>query len=168
MGDGPSAARPGGAMQPGQGGGGAVGGFLGQYRHTIDDKGRLTLPVRFREGLGADFYATKGLDHCLSLYPAAAWDALQASLQDLSLAQDAERRFARWLNAGATDCHLDAQGRVLLPAVLRTYAALEREAVVVGVGGKVEVWEPEAWARYDAVGDANLTEIAGRLSIRGL
>jgi MraZ protein len=145
-----------------------VGGFLGQYRHTIDDKGRLTLPVRFREGLGADFFATKGLDHCLSLYPAAAWESLQASLQDLSLAQEAERRFARWLNAGATDCHLDAQGRVLLPAVLRTYAALEREAVVVGVGAKVEVWEPEAWARYDAVGDDNLTEIAGRLSIRGL
>lgn len=138
--------------------------FLGQYRHTIDDKGRLTLPARFREGLGAEFYATRGLDNCLFLYPTEEWKAFGARLRSLALTDEVARRVTRAFFSGATDCRLDAQGRVLLPAVLREYAGLQREAVVVGAGARAEVWEPEAWARYDATSTAGLAELAQHLS----
>jgi MraZ protein len=144
-----------------------VGEFLGQYRHTIDDKGRLTLPARFRDGLGAEFYATKGFERCLFLYPAAEWEAFGARLRALPLSNEDARRLMRAFFSGATDCRVDAQGRVLLPAVLRDYAGLQREAVVVGAGSRAEVWEPEAWQRYEASSNESLAAIAERLAIPG-
>ena len=143
-------------------------GLMGEYRHTIDDKGRLTLPSRIREGLGPAFVATKGLDNCLFLYPAAEWEGLEAKLRALPQTQKDARAFVRLFFAGASECRPDAQGRVLLPAPLRAYAGLEREGVVVGVGTRVEVWQPEAWARYVGEADASLGDIAERLGGLGL
>jgi MraZ protein len=145
-----------------------VGGLMGEYRHAIDDKGRLTLPARIREELGPAFVATKGLDSCLFLYPGPEWAALEAKLRALPQTQKDARAFVRLFFAGATECRPDAQGRVLLPQALREYAGLEREGVVVGVSTRVEVWQPEAWARYVGEADASLGDIAERLGGLGL
>jgi MraZ protein len=136
---------------------------MGEFRHAIDEKGRLTLPVRIREQLGPEFVATKGLDACLFLYPAAEWSALEERLAALPLTQKDARAFVRLFFSGASECRPDAQGRVLLPAALRQYAGLTREGVVVGVSSRVEVWQPEAWERYVAEADATYASLAERL-----
>lgn len=147
---------------------GALGGFMGEFRHTIDEKGRLTLPARIREQLGPEFVATKGLDGCLFLYPLGEWAALESRLRELPATHKDARAFARLLFAGAAECRPDAQGRVLLPATLRQYAGLTREGVVVGVSTRVEVWQPEAWAAYVGAADAAYAEIAERVGGMGL
>ncbi len=141
----------------------ALAGFLGEFRHAIDEKGRLTLPARIREQLGPEFVVTKGLDACLFFYPAAEWASLEARLRALPLTQKDARAFVRLFFAGAAECRSDGQGRVLLPAALRQYAGLTKEGVVVGVSSRVEVWQPEAWDRYVADADATYAEIAERL-----
>jgi len=141
---------------------------MGEYRHTIDDKGRLTLPARIREELGPVFVATKGLDNCLCLYPDARWAEMEAKLRALPQTQKDARAFVRLFFAGATECRPDAQGRVLLPVGLREYAGLEREGVIVGVSTRAEVWEPQAWARYMGEADQGLPDIAERLGGIGL
>jgi len=143
-------------------------GLMGEYRHTIDDKGRLTLPARIREELGPVFVATKGLDNCLFLYPSSEWAALEAKLRALPVTQKDARAFVRLFFAGAAECRPDAQGRVLLPAPLRAYAGLDREGVIVGVSSRVEVWQPEAWERYVGEADATYADIAERMGGLGL
>ncbi len=143
-------------------------GLIGAYRHAIDDKGRLTLPARIRDALGSAFVVTKGLDNCLFMYPAPEWEALDAKLRALPLTNREARQFVRVFYAGASECRCDAQGRVLLPAVLREYAGLEREGVVVGVSTRVEVWKPEAWAGYVQEGDAGYEDLADRMEGLGL
>jgi len=147
---------------------GAAGGLMGEFRHTIDDKGRLTLPARIRDELGAVFVANKGLDGCLFLYPQAEWDALESKLQALPLSQKDARAVARHFFSGATECHCDSQGRVLLPANLRSFAGLEHEGVVIGVGSRVEVWSPSLWERYLHETDETIGDIAERLQGLGL
>jgi MraZ protein len=141
-----------------------VAGFLGEFRHAIDDKGRLTLPARFREGLGEEAVVTKGLDRCLFLYPMREWAALEARLHELPGTERDVRAFVRLLFAGAAECRPDGQGRVLLPTPLREYAGLGREAVVVGVSRRIEIWQPEAWERYVREADASFPEIAQRVA----
>lgn len=143
-------------------------GMMGEYRHAIDEKGRLTLPARIREQLGPEFVATKGLDGCLFLYPSGEWAALESRLRALPVTQKDARAFVRLLFAGACECRPDAQGRVLLPATLREYAGLGREGVIVGVSSRVEVWQPEAWERYVREADATYAEIAERMGGLGL
>lgn len=143
-------------------------GLMGEFRHTIDEKGRLTLPARIREELGPVFVVTKGLDSCLFVYPAPEWAALEAKLRALPVTQKDARAFVRLFFAGAAECRPDAQGRVLLPTPLREYAGLGREGVIVGVSSRVEVWQPEAWERYVRDADATYAEIAERMEGLGL
>ena len=101
--------------------------FMGEYNHIIDAKGRLIIPARFRELLGEEFILTKGLDGCLSIYPMDAWEAFETKLRALPLTNKNARTFTRFFVAGATNCELDRQGRILVPQTLREFAGLEKD-----------------------------------------
>lgn len=137
--------------------------FMGEFHHSVDAKGRLIIPARFREGLGDRFVATKGLENCLFLFPMAEWENLSEKLRALPLASGAARAFTRLFFSGATECELDQQGRILLPASLRQYAGIEREAVLVGVSNRVEIWSESAWADYCRKAEAVYAETAEKL-----
>ena len=141
---------------------------MGEFRHAIDEKGRLTLPARIRDGLGQTFVATKGLDSCLFLFPQAEWEGFEMRARALPVTNSDARAYVRLLFAGASECRVDAQGRVLLPAALREYAALGREGLVIGVLNRAEVWAPEAWERYRADTESASGEIAERMGALGL
>jgi len=121
---------------------------MGEYLHTIDGKGRLIVPARFREALGETFIATKGLDHCLFVYPTDEWKILEEKLRALPFTQPDARAFVRFFFSGATECELDKQGRILLPANLREYAQLDKDVVLVGVSSRVEIWSQTLWTDY--------------------
>ena len=123
--------------------------MIGQYPHNIDAKGRLFIPAKFREELGKTFYVTIGLDGCLSVYSDAKWADLTAKFDALPMAQ---ARKMRALFANAAKCEPDSQGRILIPAKLRTYAALEKEVIINGMSKCVELWNPERWAPIEESG----------------
>ena len=120
--------------------------FMGEYNHIIDAKGRLIIPARFRELLGEEFILTKGLDGCLSIYPMDAWEAFETKLRALPLTNKNARTFTRFFVAGATNCELDRQGRVLVPQPLREFAGLEKEVVLTGNLDRIEIWSKEQWS----------------------
>jgi len=137
--------------------------FMGEHLHTVDDKGRITIPVKFREELGERFIATKGLDNCLFVFPMGEWQALQEKLKQMSIARPQAREFARFFYAGAAECEIDKQGRILLPHSLKQYAHLEKDAVVVGVMNRVEIWSQPVWEVYSARAEQNYGEAAQAL-----
>ena len=120
--------------------------FMGEYNHIIDAKGRLIIPARFRELLGEEFILTKGLDGCLSIYPMDAWEAFETKLRALPLTNKNARTFTRFFVAGATNCELDRQGRILGPQTLREFAGLEKEVVLTGNLDRIEIWSKEKWS----------------------
>ena len=120
--------------------------FLGEYNHTIDAKGRLIIPSRFRELLGEEFVLTRGLDGCLSIYPMDEWVAFEEKLRALPLTNKDARTFSRFFVAGATTCQLDKQGRILVPQTLRQFAGLDKDVVLTGNLNLIEVWSKEKWS----------------------
>lgn len=136
--------------------------FMGEYRHTLDEKGRLFIPARFREELGPAFIVTRGLDNCLFLFPPTAWKLVEERLAALPVNKAASRAFTRMLFSGASECQPDRQGRVLIPPALRAYAGLEdeREAVVVGVSQRVEVWSAIRWDAYTQQSASDFAQLA--------
>lgn len=120
--------------------------FLGEFRHTLDEAGRLVLPAEFRSALQDGAYLVLGLDDNLMLLPPERFQALYRQLLGLSLTDPVARQLRRLMFAAATQVRLDASGRIRLPAALRQRAHLEREVVVVGVGDYIELWEPSRWA----------------------
>jgi len=123
--------------------------FIGEYQHSVDPKGRVIMPARFREELGLRFVLTKGLDHCLFGFTLAEWENLSRKLRTLPLASKDARAFTRFFFAGATECELDGQGRILIPAHLREYAKLEKELTIIGVSTRIEFWSKEQWGGYN-------------------
>ena len=119
--------------------------FMGEYNHTIDAKGRLIIPSRFRDLLGEEFVLTRGLDGCLSIYPMDEWAAFEEKLRALPLTNKDARTFSRFFVAGATNCELDKQGRILVPQTLREFAGLEKDVVLTGNLNRIEVWSKEKW-----------------------
>jgi MraZ protein len=119
--------------------------FLGEYSHTIDEKGRLTLPAKYRADLAAGVVVTRGLDKCLFVFPMDEWNKLSEKVSALPLTDTSAREFRRLLFSGATDTELDKQGRVLLPQYLREYAALDGNVIVAGLNTHMEIWSPDAW-----------------------
>ena len=140
--------------------------FMGEFNHTIDAKGRLIIPSRFREELGQEFVMTKGLDGCLFVFPQNEWESFQGKLKTLPLINKDARKFSRFFMAGAAPCEMDKQGRTLIPANLREKAGLEKDIVFVGVMGKVEIWSKERWAENDDFD--NVDDIAEHMSDLGL
>ena len=121
--------------------------FKGEYNHTIDPKGRLIIPSRFRELLGEEFVITKGLDGCLSIYPQEEWETFEEKLRALPLTNKNARTLTRFFVAGACTCELDKQGRILVPQTLREFAGLDKDVVLAGNLNRIEVWSKEAWAK---------------------
>ena len=138
--------------------------FLGRHAHTLDAKGRLAIPARFRDALADGLVLTRGIDRCLSLYPMPTWRALAEKVGALPITDADARNFRRMVFAEAVDLALDAQGRILVPPELRRYAGLERDALVVGVDASIEIWSPAGWAQVESVMDADGAGIAARLA----
>ncbi len=124
--------------------------FMSEYNHTIDPKGRLIIPAKFRCGLGNSFVITKGIDKCLYFYPTEEWDKIEEKLSAIPLTNRDGRKFARFMLGGAAEVDMDTQGRILLPGYLREYAGVLKDAVMVGMGNHVEFWAKEA---YDTAGE---------------
>lgn len=138
--------------------------FLGRHIHHVDAKGRLAVPARFRDELATGLVLTRGIDRCLSLYPMAAWSPLAERVSALPISDPDARTFRRLVFAEAVNLDLDAQGRILLPPELRSYAGIDREAVVIGVNTYLEIWSPERWETVNTVVDADGAAIAQRLA----
>ena len=119
--------------------------FLGEFVHVLDDKGRLTIPAKFRADLETSLVVTRGIDRCLAVFPIPEWEQLAEQVSELPLTDRQARAFRRLLFANASDVSPDKQGRILIPPRLREYAHLDGEVVVVGINTYMELWNPEAW-----------------------
>jgi MraZ protein len=122
--------------------------FTGEYRHTVDDKGRVAVPARFRTQLAEGAFVSRWLDACLAIHTRSGWDALAAKVAELPITDQGSRLFQRFIFAGAVEVEVDRQGRILLPAFLREAAGLDGEAVVVGSRDHAEIWAPARWDDY--------------------
>ncbi len=141
--------------------------FMGEYNHTIDAKGRLIVPAKFREALGDEFVVTKGLDGCLFVYSNSEWNAFEEKLRTLPLTNKNARQFTRFFLAGAAACEVDKQGRILLPQVLREFAKLEKDVVLVGVASRIEIWSKEVWEESVNTYDTDMDEVAENMEDLG-
>ncbi len=119
--------------------------IIGDHRHRLDSKGRLTLPSKFRPYLGDRLIVTRGLDRCLLLVPIAKWEQMVAELEGLSMSKRETRRLRRWLIGSAHMVEPDNAGRILIPPTLREYAGIDQEVIVTGLHTYLEIWSPEAW-----------------------
>ncbi|MBO4749210.1 MAG: division/cell wall cluster transcriptional repressor MraZ [Lachnospiraceae bacterium] len=140
--------------------------FMCEYNHTVDAKGRLIVPARFREVLGDVFVVCKGLDHCLYVYSNEDWDAFAKQLTTLPLTNKEAREFVRFFLSGASEVEVDKQGRILVPPSLRTFAGLDKDAVLAGVGHRIEIWSKERWEGESVSGD--MDEIAETMDKLGI
>ncbi|MEE1250911.1 MAG: division/cell wall cluster transcriptional repressor MraZ [Lachnospiraceae bacterium] len=140
--------------------------FMGEYNHTVDTKGRLIVPSKFRDQLGDEFVVTKGLDGCLFVYSKEEWNNIEEKFRNVPLTTKDARKFARFFFAGAANCEVDKQGRILLPVVLREYAGIEKDVVSVGVFNRVEIWDKQKWQDSNTYDD--MDEVAEHMAELGL
>ena len=119
--------------------------FTGEYNHTVDAKGRLIVPAKFREQLGDEFVVTRGLDGCLFAYALNEWHNMEERFREIPMTSKNARKFSRFLFAGAATCEVDKQGRILLPPVLREYAGIQKDVVLAGVLSRIEIWDKNRW-----------------------
>ena len=119
--------------------------FMGEYNHTIDAKGRLIIPAKFREVLGDEFVVTKGMDGCLFVFDNSEWQVFAEKLRSLPMIDTEVRQFTRFFLAGAASVEVDKQGRILLPSVLRDFAGITKDTVLIGVGSRIEIWSKDRW-----------------------
>mgnify|MGYP001576653109 CR=1 FL=1 len=122
--------------------------FIGEYFHTIDEKGRVAVPTKFRSKLVDGVVITRGLDNCLFLYTLEEWKNLADKLSKLSISKANTRAFSRLMLAGAMDLQLDKQGRIIIPDYLRKYANIKKKAVITGLFNRLEIWDQEVWEKY--------------------
>jgi MraZ protein len=139
--------------------------FMGEFDHSIDDKGRIIIPSKFREDLGNQFVITLGLDGCLFAYPDSEWKLFVDKLRTLPGTKEA-RQLQRYFMAGAAACEMDKQGRILIPAKLRENAELEKDIVFVGVLNKIEIWSKKRWENNNDYDD--MDAIAEHMSEYGI
>lgn len=141
--------------------------FYGEHEHTIDRKGRLIIPSRFRDAMKEHyverFVVTRGLDKCLFLFPEDEWRSQETRLKALSFTKSEARRFNRIFFSGASELTCDRQGRILIPSYLRDFAGLKRDVVLVGVSTRVEIWAKEEWHTFYGKSKDTYEEIAERL-----
>ena len=142
--------------------------FIGEYTHSIDQKKRLAIPVRFRKDLGKEAVVTRGLDGCLWLYPLREWEVLADKLGKLPIGQPQARGFARAMLAGATEVELDRLGRILLPDYLKQYASLQKNVVITGLYNRIELWDEAKWQSYKTQAEGEVEKMAGELGSFGV
>lgn len=137
--------------------------YLGEFRHQMDDKGRLFLPAPFREALGERFVVTKGLDKSLFVYDLKEWAKIEQTLRRLPFTQGDVRAFTRLFFSGANEVQLDKQGRMQLSQPLRDYSLLQKEVVILGVGTRIEIWSKDIWESYEEDANQQFATIAEKL-----
>lgn len=142
--------------------------LLGEFKHSVDEKGRVAVPSRFRDLVANGAIITRGLDHCLFVFGLSEWENLAKKLVSLPLAQANSRAFARLMLAGAMDVKVDVQGRILVPDYLREYAGLKKQAVIAGLYNRLEIWDAEKWGDYKAKTESASDEIAEKLGELGI
>lgn len=142
--------------------------FIGEYNHSVDTKGRVSIPSKFREELGERFILTKGLDNSLFIYSMDEWIILEGKLKQLPLTNRDARAFVRFFFSGATECELDTQGRIRIPTNLRQHATLEKDAVIIGVGTRIEIWSNIEWEKYNSDDNLSYDEIASKMAELGI
>jgi MraZ protein len=142
--------------------------FIGEYSHTVDEKGRLAIPTKFRKELKGGAVVTRGLDNCLFVYSMTEWKKLAEKLSALPFSQANSRAFSRLMLAGAMDVEIDKQGRVVLPEYLRRYAGIAKDAVVAGLYGRFEIWDKKSWEKYKAKTEKDSNGIAERMGELGV
>ncbi len=142
--------------------------FLSRFGHTIDNKGRLTIPAKYRTSLAAGVVVTRGIDRCLYIYPLGEWERLAEKVRQLPLTKKDARAFVRLLFSAAADCIPDKQGRVLIPAYLREYADLQDEVIIAGLDNRVEVWNPGAWEQNNSELEQDAEALAEKLGDLGI
>lgn len=142
--------------------------FIGEYQHSIDAKGRVIMPSKFRDDLGLRFIVTKGLDNCLFVYSQREWTILEEKLKTLPLTSKEARVFVRFFFSGATECETDKQGRILIPANLREHASLDKDLVIIGVSTRVEIWSKALWDGYTKDESIDVDSIAEKMFQLGI
>ena len=140
--------------------------LMGEYSHSIDTKGRLIMPAKLRQDIGDKFILTKGLDGCLFAFSQTEWLNFEEKLKSLPLSDKNARNFVRFFLSGATECEIDKQGRFLIPTNLRTAGSLEKEAVIIGVGTRLEIWDKQTWEKCDQ--EISADEIAENMANLGI
>lgn len=139
---------------------------MGEYNHTVDAKGRMIMPAKFREQLGEQFVVTKGVDGCLYVYSSEEWGRIEEKFREVNLTTKDARKFMRFFFAGAATCDVDKQGRILIPPVLRNFAGLEKDVVLVGVMTKIEIWDKTKYEEASSYDD--MDEIVEHMAELGL
>lgn len=142
--------------------------FIGEHQHSLDEKGRIIIPSKFRADLGLEFVMTKGLDNCLFVYPKSEWEILEEKLKTLPLTSKDARAFVRFFFSGASESTLDKQGRVLIPANLREHSRLDKEAVIIGVSTRIEIWSKDHWDNYIDEDNLSYESIAESMAELGI
>ena len=137
--------------------------FIGEFHHTIDDKGRIIIPSKFREKLGNQFIITRGIDNCLFVYSYDDWMNITNKLSSLPFTKRDARVFNRFFLSGATDVELDKQGRVNISSPLISYANLTKDCVIIGTGDRLEIWAKESWDNFFNSTKDNMSDIAENL-----
>jgi len=142
--------------------------FIGEYNHNLDEKGRLAVPIKFRNDLKKGAVVTKGLDGCLFLYPLSEWKVLADKLSKLPISQANTRAFARLMLAGAMDVQVDKQGRIIIPDYLRKYAGMKKKIIVSGLYNHLEIWDENNWEKYKRKTEKESGDIAEKLGELGV
>ncbi len=137
--------------------------LMGEYHHTIDEKGRIIIPAKFREMLGEKFIVTRGIENCLFVYPNEEWQKIVTKLESLPFTKRDARQFVRFFLSGATIAEFDKQGRVNLTTPLIDYAKLEKDCVVIGTGSRLEIWSKKDWDTFFESAQDNMSDIAENL-----
>ncbi len=138
--------------------------FIGEYKHSIDGKGRMAIPAKFRIKLSKGAVVTRGLDNCLFLYTKDEWQKLVESISNLPIQKEKSRAFARLMLAGAMDVSVDSQGRILIPEYLRKFANIKRDVIVAGLYNRLEIWNRHEWEVYKQKTEKTSTKIAEEIS----
>lgn len=142
--------------------------YIGEYQHTLDAKGRMFIPAKFREELGDKFIVTFGLDRCLFVFSAEEFNKLKEKQDSISIANKDARQFGRFFFSGACECEPDKQGRINLPARLLTYANLEKDVTVVGVSNRLELWNSDKWNEQYNFENFSPDELSEKMEALGL
>ena len=142
--------------------------LIGEYEHSIDAKGRLSMPAKLKSEIGEKFVVTKGLEGCLFVYSLAEWQNFEEKLKSFPLTNKNARTLTRFFLAGATECEIDKQGRFLIASNLREYAGLQKEVVIIGVLGRLEIWDKAKWLEYNEKENNSVEDIAESLADLGI
>ena len=136
--------------------------FIGEYHHSVDEKGRLIIPSKLRDDLGEHFILTRGLDGCLFIYPNDEWNNVINKYKELPNVKEA-RNFMRFFLSGATNCEFDKQGRINIPSPLITYANLKKDCIIIGVNDRLEIWSKENWESFVSENEQSFSDMADHL-----